>query len=336
VINKLILLLVFTASQICLAQEGPDAPAVADEPGNQTGQPEKLLDRSKKSLDNQVARVSQWVDAFFSDPNFEAESANTLYRFRPELYYRKEQGAKAKLKFRIKLHLPNFSRKTSLVIGSDDTVDSFEDTSDDSTEEPIIGLQFFGKQTKNWRTSLSVGLKFNEFAVFAGPRVRYLKPFGKQKSMSFTQAIRYQSNNYWNTISRLDLNFLLTDGFFFRQTFDGRLRGDRFDEEGFHTRVSSILTQKLKRGAGLQYDFTTIFHTRPESHVDRYVLSLRYRKRTKREWLYYEIVPQVSFDHEYDYVFNPGIRLRVEFFIGADTSAKFWRREHEDTEDFRW
>ena len=92
----------------------------------------------------------------------------------------------------------------------------------------------------------------------------------------------------------------------------------------------------MKKGLGFQYDFTTIYHTRPETHVDRYVLSVRYRKRTKREWLYYEIAPQVSFDHEYDYVFNPGIRLRLEFFFGADTSAEFWKREHEDTENFRW
>ncbi len=123
---------------------------------------------------------------------------------------------------------------------------------------------------------------------------------------------------------------------FFRQTFDGRWRGDKSDEEGFRTRVSSILTQRLQNGAGLQYDFSTIFHTRPETHVDTYTLALRYRKRTRREWLYYEIVPQVSFDHEFDYKFNPGIRLRVEFFFGADSAAKFWRREHEDTEDFRW
>jgi hypothetical protein len=39
--------------------------------------------------------------------------------------------------------------------------------------------------------------------------------------------------------------------------------------------------------------FSTIFHTRPDTHVDRYVVALRYRKRTSRDWLYYEIAPQV-------------------------------------------
>ena len=36
-------------------------------------------------------RAAQWVDSFFSDPNYEAESAQTLLRIRPELYYRDKQ-----------------------------------------------------------------------------------------------------------------------------------------------------------------------------------------------------------------------------------------------------
>ena len=51
--------------------------------------------------------------------------------------------------------------------------------------------------------------------------------------------------------------------------------------------------------SGLQYEFSTVFHTEPDTHVDEYVLAVRYRKRTKRDWLYYEIIPQVSFEDEF-------------------------------------
>jgi len=44
----------------------------------------------------------------------------------------------------------------------------------------------------------------------------------------------------------------------------------------------------------------------------------------------------IAFDHDYDYKFNPGIRLRVEFFYGSASSTNFSKRQHEDTEDFRW
>jgi len=336
----LLIFLILLLAPACLAQDegraDDSAPGQIEEPQDQEQNSDGILDRHKKLVDTQIQRAAQWVDSFFSDPNFEAESANTLVRLRPELYYRNEQGTEGRFKARIKLRLPNMNRKTSLVIGSDDAVDSFGDTADDSAEDAVIGLQFFGRETRRWHTSLSLGIKFDEFAAYVGPRVRYMRPWGEQKSISFTQALRYQSNNYWNSISRLDFNFILGDRYFFRQTFDGRWRGEKSDQEGFRTRIASVFTQRLQNGAGLQYDFSTIIHTRPDTRVDSYTLALRYRKRTRREWLYYEIVPQVSFDHEFDYTFNPGIRLRVEFFYGADTSAEFWKREHEDDDQFRW
>lgn len=86
----------------------------------------------------------------------------------------------------------------------------------------------------------------------------------------------------------------------------------------------------------MQYEFSTIFHTRPDTHVDRYTLSLRFRKRTRREWLYYEIVPEVSFEDKFDYQANPGIRLRVEFFYGSEAGDRIHKRELEDAGDFRW
>ena len=331
-----LLLLYVLLPVLAMAQEKNISAEVDKSSDAHAETPERSLDRQKEAIDSQILRASQWVDSFFSDENFEEESATSLIRFRPELYYRKEQGAKGKAKFRIKLSLPNLGQKTSLVIGNDDAIDDFNDNLDDSTQEAVVGLQFFGKSSKFWHSSLSLGLKFNEFAAYAGPRVRFLSPLGENRSFAFTQAVRYQSNGYWNTVSRVDFNFIFGERYFFRQTFDGRWRGERSDEEGFRTRISSILTQRMPGAAGLQYDFSTIFHSRPDSHVDSYTLALRYRKKSKRDWLYYEIVPQVSFDHDYDYVFNPGIRLRVEFFFGADTSAEFSMREHEDTEEFRW
>jgi len=184
--------------------------------------------------------------------------------------------------------------------------------------------------------SLTAGVKFNEFAGFVGPRFRYRTAMGENSSMRFTQTFRWQTNNYWDIGSRLDLNFVLSDRFFFRQTVYGRWRGEESDEKGYRTRLSSVLSQKLTYTTGLQYDFSTIFHTKPDNHVDKYTLALRFRQRTSREWLYYEIVPQVSFEDQFDYDANLGIRLRVEMFFGGNKTSDFWKRTAEDDEDFRW
>jgi hypothetical protein len=332
-----VLILLALLPALSLAQDpDQDTDAIATGPLEQD-QTEKatLLETQKVIVESSANRAAQWVDSFFNDPNYETESASTLLRLRPEISYHKEQEFDTRLRARVKLQLPNLGRRTSLVIGNDDYL-ADEDEVDDTAEDAVVGLQFFGKARKNLHTSLSLGVKFNEFAGYVGPRFRYLIPWGDKRSVSLTQTIRYQTNGYWYTISRADFNFITGDRFLFRQTFDGRWRGEKSDEEGFRTRVSSILTQWLREDAGLQYEFTTIFHTRPDSHVDEYKLAVRYRKRTSRDWLYYEIAPEISFEDEFDYSFNPGIRFRLEFFYGADSTAGFRKREHEDTEDFRW
>ena len=297
---------------------------------------ESRLDRHKASVDSQVLRASQWVDGFFDDPNNLAESTSTQFRIRPEFYYRQEQGFKFKFKASVKIRLPSTGGRVSFIAGADENNEGSGDAGDEDDDESIVGLQFFLKDSIKWNMSLTAGVKFNDFAGFVGPRFRYRTAMGENSSLRFTQTFRWQTNNYWDIGSRLDLNFVLSDRFFFRQTVYGRWRGEESDEKGYRTRVSSVLSQKFTYTAGLQYDFSTIFHTKPDNHVDKYTLALRYRQRTSREWLYYEIVPQVSFEDQFDYDANLGIRLRLEMFFGGNKTSDFWKRTAEDDDDFRW
>ena len=317
--------------------EEPD-PQTSEEQDEEESQSAILdyIERDKQRIDTQGLRAVQWVDSFFSDPAYEAEVATSQARVRPELYYRSEQGLKPKIKFGFKFRLPNLERHVSLVGGSSDFDSDFDASVDDDVNEPAIGLQFFGKERNKWNSSLSVGVKFNEFAGFIGPRFRYQTPWTERTSFRFVQKVLWQTNNEWQSRSRFDVSVALNDRYFFRQMVDGRWRGEYSDDEGFRTRVSSFLTRGLPNGAGLQSEATVVFHTRPDTHVDEYVLALRYRKRVWREWFYYEIVPQVSWEEEYDYKFNPGIRLRIEIFYGAEKGSRFWKREAEDSDDFRW
>jgi hypothetical protein len=307
----------------------------ADEEADIDADNKPWVDEHKEYVDTRIEQASLWVDGFFADSNYEAEAAYSQIRLRPEFYYRKEQGAKGKFRFRARINLPNMGRRVSLIAGSEDN-ESFDDSADDSSSDGVLGLQFFMKESSRWNTSFTLGMKFNDFAFFLGPRFRFRDTVGEKGSYRFTQTIRWQTNNYWQFNTRLDLNRLISDRLYFRQTFDGRWRGEEADEKGYRTRISSYFTQSLSQLSGIQYEFSTIFHTEPNTHVHKYVLELRYRKQTKHDWLYYEIVPLISFDKEYDYKFNPGIRLRLEFFFGKSAARQFWRGEAEDSEEFSW
>ncbi len=343
------MVLLFSAASACaLEQEITEdkteqSRTTGDESGEQPADAEtkqsRILDfieKEKEKVENQSTRLVQWTDSFFTDQEYQSEVATTQFRLRPELYYRSEQGLKVKFKGSFRLRLPNLGRRVSLVGGSSDMDDSFDESVDDDINEPSIGLRFLGRDKGKWNFSASVGIKGNEFAGFVGPRLRYRTELTPRTSFRFVQKVLWQTNRTWQIRSRFDYNFALNERVFFRQMVDGRWRGEYSDEEGYRTRISSFLTRHLSNTAGLQGEFSTIFFTKPDTHVDEYVVALRYRKQTWRDWFYYEIVPQVSWENEFDYKTNPGIRLRIEIFFGSDKASEFWQREAEDSDDFRW
>ncbi len=291
-----------------------------DDADNEEHEPESMLDRHKDFMDSQVQLASQWFDDFFADPDYDADAADTQFRLRPEYYYRDEQGSKLKMKVHAKIGLPNLGHRVTLIAGADEDEDHFGEADADSNDYKVAGLQLFLADSPKWNTSIVAGFRFGEAAVFVGPRFRYVSPITDTTSFRFTQTIRWQTNNHWDIGSRGDLNFLLNERFFFRQTVYVRWRDKKHDEEGLRTRVSSVLSQLLSPTSGLQYDFSTIFHTEPDVHVDKYTLSSRYRQRTRREWLYYEIAPQVSFEDQFGFKANPGIRLLLEIYYGEQRS----------------
>jgi len=345
--------LLLVSAALCMADAEETAPATetptatdSDTPTRQSGDSrdvddadagqDSILDRHKQAMDSRVQNASQWVDSFFNDPDYEAEVATTQIRIRPELFYRKEQDLKPRMRASVKLSLPNLGHRVSLFAGNAAREDDRDEGTDDTNEKSVIGLQFFGKELKNWHSSFTAGLKFNSVAFFTGPRLRYANDLTEKDSYRFTQEVLWQTDNNWHVRSRLDFNHYFNDKYLFRQTFDGLWREERRNKEGYRTRVSSFMTQRLNDRAGLQYEFTTILHQRPHSHVDRYTLALRFRRQTARDWLYYEIVPQVSWEDQYNFKANPGIRLRLEIFYGTPNEDRSIDDSEEKDDDFRW
>lgn len=314
-------------------EQEPETATDADEGQQDAG---SKLDRHKRFMDTQVQRASRWIDGFFVDSNYRAETSHNQIRVRPELYYRDEQGAEAKTKLQARIQLPNLGHRISLLAGADEDDLRSGEFANDENRNRMAGLQFLLSDSEKWHTSIVAGVKFGGFAFFSGPRLRYQTAINDRALIRLTETVRWQTNNYWDIGSRGDLFYVLNEWLYFRQTLHVRWRGENDDEEGVLTELSSVLSQRLSPTAGLQYDFSTVFHTQPDTHVDKYTLSLRYRKQTRRQWLYYEIAPQVSFEDEFGFKANPGIRLRVEFFYGGDSPDRFGQDEAEDSEEFRW
>ena len=295
----------------------------------------RFFAKSKQENETRANKAAQWVDSFFRDPEYEVENASSQFRLRPELYLRQEQGLKPRLKGSFRFNLPSLEGKVRIYAGTSDYDGSIEQETEDDIRDPVVGLQFLGKARGNWNTSLFTGLKGNELAGQVGPRVRYKKSLSSRVSFQFTQKVLWQTNNEWDVRSRFDLDLATGKQYFFRQMVEGRWRGEHSSEEGYRTRISSFLTRKLGNDAGLQAELSVVFKTEPDSHVDKYVAAWRFRKRSTVDWLYYEVVPILSWEDRFDFDLNPGIRIRLEVLYGTGREKQYWRQS-EESPDFHW
>ena len=66
-----------------------------------------------------------------------------------------------------------------------------------------------------------------------------------------------------------------------------------------------------------QYQLSLIGDDNPKLRDTDYLLLMRYRHKLHREWMYFEVTPQLSFPRTDTFKMNPSIIMRLEMLFGA-------------------
>ena len=69
------------------------------------------------------------------------------------------------------------------------------------------------------------------------------------------------------------------------------------------------------------YQASVLGVTRPQTQVMDYVLLLVYRYRLHREWIFFELSPQLHFPKERDFQPSGLLSMRLEFLFDKSKSA---------------
>ena len=83
------------------------------------------------------------------------------------------------------------------------------------------------------------------------------------------------------------------------------------------------LYQRLdqKKPAALAYDLEFYFREQPEFDVFDTVIKARYRRKTDRDWLFWEVEPGIHFPSDYDHDLTFRILVKLEGIFGYNTEA---------------
>jgi hypothetical protein len=285
---------------------------------------EPTVDRVHRKISSGVVGTARWLDSFFADPRVEDEVGESRVRVRFSLATEEDEPLEYDVRANIRLDLPVLENRLQLLFAGDP-----EDENDfqaitggegvpaalaDTGENSSVSLRYFLKRTIDQNASLRSGLRFRSGipVLFLEPRYRQSVPFDDW-FFRFTQRVLGLTDGTVRARTTFDLERELRAKLFLRLTADGTW--DK-DEHGYFYTLGPSIFQPLSPRRVLVYSWANSFVTHPSHRLEAVVLSVRYRQRLWRDWLYYEVVPQLAFPREENFDITPGITLRLEMLFG--------------------
>ncbi|HUX90956.1 MAG TPA: hypothetical protein VMV48_09745 [Gallionellaceae bacterium] len=308
--------------------ELPLEPAVeppAEPPAVTVAEPTILetMDAPRDYLSEKIVAFTTKVDHFFGDERYYQEYNKSVIQL--ELHETFAGGGNHTLGFegKAKLDLPaaekrfhfviesNPEKKTAGEVKKDQPVTPSEPTTPDKY---AASLRYEKSEESLWHFSSDLGAKF-QFPL--DPFVRTRGSYAIQLEewrLKVAETLFWFSTIGLGETTQFDMERVLSEPVLFRATstatcFESPQNCDlRQDLSVFHT---------LNERSALLYQASVIGVSQPQLEETAYVLLTRYRYRLHREWVFFEITPQLNFPKTDDFKLNALLLLRLELLFGA-------------------
>ncbi|MEP6390119.1 MAG: hypothetical protein ABJ056_09380 [Halioglobus sp.] len=266
--------------------------------GWEAAEPDEALDLETNWLDDthivatdSAQALTEWMDNFFGDPQYNLEQAESQLRLKFINDWESEDGYQADVRLRGKVQLPKISKRLNLVFAGDDSdldgVDELRENDDG------VALQYNVKEGTRSRFDLALGWS-------SGPRpgVRYRNEgsFNEQDSYRFIERVQYDLDDGFESKSQLDLNRALDQNNII-QWSNRVVYGEESDGVEWRSRVALRQRRNTESDKPSAFNYIASVNgvTSPQSFVKNYRLAVLWRRQIYRDYLFLELEPGYNF-----------------------------------------
>jgi len=297
-------------------------------PLDPNGIPVNWVDDGHAVITNQAQALTEWMDSFFGDPNYNLEQAESFLRLEFVGDWDQDDGNDFKVRLRGKVQLPRISKRLNLVFAGND---SDELTEEGRKDEDQVGLQY--KVRTSSRSRFDATLGWASGSLRPGVRYRNEGPINEKNSYRYIQRLQYEDGENFFTTGQADLNHFLNDKNVIRWSNRGKW-GDHTDGVEWRTRLSLRQARGMnsKRPIALNYYGTINGVTRPDAFVRNYRLGMIWRRQIYRDYLFFEVEPTLNYRRrklEDDRETAWGLVLRLEIALERDLRRTRRQRDPE-------
>ena len=282
-----------------------------------------FLDAPQKNISTGLEWLSKRIDVFFANENIYNESTGSYARLSATTIFR-DGGKKSFLgDLNVRVELPHTQKKLNLIIETDADKNLANRPNQPSQPTPNQALSsatyYAGVEKKlaaksAWDIHTSTGIKVH-FPLDPFIRLRMSREVLFQKwKFHFTETLFHfhsRGNGHdatmeWDhALSKTDLFRIHTSGTWWDDT-------DTYD-----LNQSLTFFHEFTERRALSYSISVFGTNKPIMEADTYLLDIHYRQLLHKDWLFYEINPQVLYQKINEFRPEHSLSLKLEMIFGA-------------------
>jgi hypothetical protein len=278
--------------------------------------PEHWSQEVHDTIANSVYQSAMWFDSFFTDIDSQQLEPKTSAKIRFGWEPKARDLAEFKTRFRLKVKLPHFKDKISLILSDEDGIEDSQlpldgiSTPQETHEDKFAAAVRYVVEKKN-DSLIDTRIGISGGDIFAKIRQRQLYSHNEVHGFKIEPSIYYFLDDGLGAKLLLEYNFQYNEKSQYRINYSIRgsesFSGIRW-KHGFYqlnqldsTTASVIGLQVEGERNGANGFFT-----------DKYTLNYRYRFNAFQKWIFFEIEPFLEWSKDDSYTTTPGIALRIE------------------------
>ncbi len=282
------------------------------------------IDEPREYLSNKIVELGKNVDHFFGDPRYFQENNKSVVQVEFNQTYDEGGNYQNRLEGKAKFDLPASQHRFRLVLESNPAQNTQNEIRKDVT--PL------SKQPSNKPEQLSAALRYEKpeqdrfhYSAESGAELKFpIDPFIKTRGsysipfedwhLKLAETVFWFSSIGLGETSQLDLEHQLGPPVLFRATSTATCYES---PQNCDLREDLTVSHTLSDRAAIQYQISVLGVSEPKLTETNYVLQTRYRYRLHKEWVFFEINPQISFPKTDSFHLNTILFVKLEMLFGA-------------------
>lgn len=294
-----------------------------------TIQPEPLLDRTQRTVEDVVTGAAQTVDNIFGSADVEEDATVTRGRLSVGGQWDQRDGLRERIRLKARFGLPAVNRRTSLLLGRGDVNDFVDGSSDDNID--TLPDRFNDFQDEDWL----LGIGYSRDATLRrgwsfGAGVRLKSPLEPFVRATYRWHKAFDDNWLWRIEPRLFAQNQRGAGISFQNVLDHVLNDEWLlrsysivvaeeEVEGMSWTTKLVAYNNISDNSAVSYAVYSTGETDYQVPVRDYGFELRYRRQISREWLFVELLTYMNWPRDFlieERERNIGVGIEFEMQFG--------------------